>query len=191
MTITFLLERLDTPLGKMLLACDQAGRLRIIDWLDYEDRMHELLRRQYPGVSVKLQDAGRKSAAAHAIEAYFGGDLTAIEGIEVATGGTEFQRAVWAALRDIPLGRTISYLELATRIGRPKAVRAVGLANGANPISVVVPCHRVIGSGVKSPLVGYGGGLERKRWLLEHEKAIAAAKPAMQASLPGICAPGE
>ena len=186
MTTTFLLERLSTPLGQMLLACDEAGRLRIIDWLDYEARMRELLRRQYPGVSVSLQETGQKSSAARSIESYFDGDLKAIEGIEVATGGTEFQRTVWSALRDIPLGRTISYLELATRIGRPKAVRAVGLANGANPISVVVPCHRVIGSGMKSPLVGYGGGLERKRWLLEHEKAIAATEPVMQASLPGL-----
>lgn len=185
MTTTFFLERLDTPIGQMLLACDEQGRLRIIDWLDYEQRMRELLRRQYPGTQVALVEVTERSPCARAIEAYFQGELDAINGIEVATGGTDFQRAVWDALRDIPTGKTISYLELATRIGRPKAVRAVGLANGANPISVVVPCHRVIGSGIKSPLVGYGGGLERKRWLLEHEKAIAA-EPAMQAGLPGL-----
>ena len=186
MSTTFLLERLDTPLGEMLLACDEQGRLRIIDWLDYEDRMRQLLRRQYPGTAVTLVETTEPSACSQAIKAYFEGDLAAIDGIEVATGGTDFQRAVWKALRDIPTGQTVSYLELATRIGRPTAVRAVGLANGANPISVVVPCHRVIGSGMKSPLVGYGGGLERKRWLLDHEKAIAAAEPSVQAGLPGL-----
>lgn len=186
MTTTYLLERLDTPLGEMLLACDEHGRLRIIDWLDYEGRMRELLRRQYPRTKVTLVETKEPSACAQAVQAYFAGDLEAINGIEVATGGTDFQRTVWEALRTIPTGTTISYLDLATRIGRPTAVRAVGLANGANPISVVVPCHRVIGSGVKSPLVGYGGGLNRKRWLLEHEKAIAAAEPARQAGLPGL-----
>jgi methylated-DNA-[protein]-cysteine S-methyltransferase len=87
----------------------------------------------------------------------------------VATGGTPFQRLVWAALREIAAGRTLSYAALAGRIGRPTAIRAVGLANGANPVGVVVPCHRVVGS--DSTLTGYGGGLARKRWLLEHEGA--------------------
>lgn len=186
MTTTFLLERLDTPLGEMLLACDEEGRLRIVDWHDYEDRMHALFRRQYPGELIGLRETAATSDAARAIQNYFDGDLQAIADIPVATGGTDFQRAVWRALREIPLGETISYLELATRMGRPTAVRAVGLANGANPVSVVVPCHRVIGSGVKSPLVGYGGGLQRKRWLLEHEKALAIAEPECQASLPGL-----
>ncbi len=83
--------------------------------------------------------------------------------------GTPFQRDVWAALREIPVGKTLSYGALAAKIGRPKAVRAVGLANGANPIGIVVPCHRVIGA--DSSLTGYGGGLDRKRWLLNHEGA--------------------
>ncbi len=88
-----------------------------------------------------------------------------------ATDGTDFQRAVWRELRRIPSGKTISYAELAKRIGRPKAVRAVGLANRSNPISIVVPCHRVIGS--DGSLTGYGGGMERKDWLLRHEGALA------------------
>ena len=83
--------------------------------------------------------------------------------------GTPFQKTVWRALREIPCGQAISYSELARRIGRPAAVRAVGLANGLNPISVIVPCHRVIGA--NGTLTGYGGGLERKRWLLSHEGA--------------------
>jgi methylated-DNA-[protein]-cysteine S-methyltransferase len=86
--------------------------------------------------------------------------------------GTDFQRTVWQALRRIPCGTTISYGELARRIGRPAAVRAVGLANGANPVGVVVPCHRVIGA--DGSLTGYGGGIERKRWLLAHERASAS-----------------
>jgi methylated-DNA-[protein]-cysteine S-methyltransferase len=98
---------------------------------------------------------------------YFAGDLTAIEKLRVETGGTHFQHEVWRALRDIACGTTISYAQLAERIGRPNAVRAVGLANGSNPVGIVVPCHRVIGA--NGSLTGYGGGIERKRWLLEHE----------------------
>ena len=101
------------------------------------------------------------------MEAYFAGNLAAIDEIRVETGGTPFQREVWAALRTIPAGTTLSYSALAVQIGRPKAVRAVGLANGANPISIVVPCHRVIGA--NNSLTGYGGGMQRKRWLLAHE----------------------
>ena len=99
--------------------------------------------------------------------AYFRGDLAALDAIAVETGGTAFQRDVWQALRDIRPGKTLSYAELARRIGRPRAVRAVGLANGANPVAIVVPCHRVIGA--DGTLTGYGGGLWRKRWLLDHE----------------------
>ena len=103
------------------------------------------------------------------MQAYFAGELDAIENLPVETGGTAFQRQVWAALRQIPRGQTESYGELAARIGRPRAVRAVGLANGANPVGIVVPCHRVIGA--NGTMTGYGGGVDRKRWLLEHEGA--------------------
>ena len=104
-----------------------------------------------------------------AVDAYFAGDLAALAAISWRTGGTDFQRSVWTALCAIPVGETVTYKQLAERIGRPSAVRAVGLANGANPVGVVVPCHRVIGS--DGSLTGYGGGLERKRWLLTHEGA--------------------
>jgi methylated-DNA-[protein]-cysteine S-methyltransferase len=93
--------------------------------------------------------------------------LLAIDNLPVKTGGTAFQREVWAALRAIPAGQTVSYGEMALRLGRPKTTRAVGVAIGANPVGVVIPCHRVIGA--DASLRGYGGGLERKRWLLEHE----------------------
>jgi methylated-DNA-[protein]-cysteine S-methyltransferase len=109
--------------------------------------------------------------AAGAIQAYFQHrNFVALETLKVAPMGTPFQRQVWAALRTIPPGTTISYGELATRLGRPTAMRAVGAANGDNPVSIVVPCHRVIGQ--DGSLVGYGGGIERKRWLLAHEGAI-------------------
>ncbi|MFA7669420.1 MAG: methylated-DNA--[protein]-cysteine S-methyltransferase [Burkholderiaceae bacterium] len=166
----FQLERIATPIGQMLVVTDDQGRLRAIDWADYETRMLQLMRQQYKGVSVTLLETQQESAATAPMRAYFDGNIAAIEGLEVVTGGTDFQRQVWAELCTIPHGQTISYGELAVRIGRPKAVRAVGLANGSNPISVVIPCHRVIGgSGV---LTGYGGGLHRKQWLLEHEHAL-------------------
>ncbi|HMV72765.1 MAG TPA: methylated-DNA--[protein]-cysteine S-methyltransferase [Pseudomonadales bacterium] len=165
--LSFTLERLDSPIGPMLLVTDDQQRLRALDWLDHESRMQTLLQRHYRH-EVELREATGRSAPLLAVRAYFDGDITATDGLPVAMGGTEFQRKVWTALRDIPAGQTWSYRELATRIGQPKAVRAVGMANGANLISIVVPCHRVIGS--DGSLTGYGGGLQRKQWLLEHER---------------------
>ena len=107
------------------------------------------------------------------IETLFAGAPHAIESIEVRTGGTPFQRRVWNALRRIPSGVTQSYGELARAIGKPGAARAVGLANGTNPVVIVVPCHRVIGA--DGSLTGFGGGIERKRWLLEHERNWSSA----------------
>jgi methylated-DNA-[protein]-cysteine S-methyltransferase len=103
---------------------------------------------------------------------FFEGECAAIDQLEVASIGTPFQKTVWRALRGIGSGSTLSYSALARRIGSPNAVRAVGLANGANPIGIVVPCHRVIGA--SGALTGYGGGLHRKRWLLAHERALPA-----------------
>jgi methylated-DNA-[protein]-cysteine S-methyltransferase len=168
----FLLDRVMTPLGAMLVVADTAGRLRALDWSDYEARMHRLLQRHY-GSTLTLSDGAVPKAIGESLERYFNGELGAIDAIPVATGGTVFQREVWDALRTIPAGRTVNYGALAQKIGRPKAVRAVGLANGANPIGLVVPCHRVIGA--DSSLTGYAGGLERKRWLLRHEGALAGA----------------
>jgi methylated-DNA-[protein]-cysteine S-methyltransferase len=112
--------------------------------------------------------------ARRSLQAYFEGDLDAVTCLPTATNGTDFQRTVWDALRRIPVGHTISYGALAVQIGRPTAMRAVGLANGANPIAIVIPCHRVIGA--NASLTGYGGGLDRKRWLLQHESACSAAR---------------
>jgi methylated-DNA-[protein]-cysteine S-methyltransferase len=113
----------------------------------------------------KRDDAALSEARAQ-LQAYFAGELRGFE-LPLAAEGTPFQQRVWRALCDIPYGETISYGELARRIGQPAAARAVGLANGQNPIAIVVPCHRVIGA--NGSLTGYGGGLERKRWLLAHE----------------------
>ena len=161
------LERIDTPIGELLLVADRDKNLRAVDWTEYEPRMRRLLRLHYGEDGFTLEPATSPSNLAAAMKNYFGGELGAIDNLPVQTAGTPFQRAVWSALRDIPRGVTESYSKLAQRIGRPAAVRAVGLANGSNPIGIVVPCHRVIGA--DGTLTGYGGGLERKRWLLAHE----------------------
>lgn len=161
------LDRLATPIGEALLVTDGDGRLRALDWADYEPRLRQSLRRHYGAVAPSVGRA--PDAIRRALEDYFAGNLAALDAIDCATAGTDFQRAVWAGLRAIAPGETLSYGMLAARLGMPKAVRAVGLANGANPIGVVVPCHRVIGA--DGSLTGYGGGLARKRWLLRHEGA--------------------
>jgi len=163
----FLIDRLPTPAGEMIVVADAEANLRVIDWTEHEDRMKLLLDRQYGRGNYTLKPARDPGGLTSAMRRYFKGDLSVIDKLPVKTAGTPFQRSVWKALRKIECGRTISYAELARRIGRPKAVRAVGLANGQNPVSVVVPCHRVIGS--NGNLTGYGGGLPRKKWLLEHE----------------------
>ena len=170
---TLTLDRIATPVGDVLLVTDLDGTVRALDFSDYEARMTRLLRRHAPDAIVV--EGRAPSTVRSAVEAYFGGDLRVLDGVTVKTGGTDFQRAVWAALRAIPAGETRSYGQLASAIGSPRAVRAVGMANGQNPIGVIVPCHRVIGA--NGTLTGYAGGLERKRWLLEHERK-AAAQPA-------------
>lgn len=165
-TSAFTVETMATPIGDLLLVADDAGRLRAIDWLDHEARMLLLLRRYY-GKALTLAPGAVARTLTDALRAYFAGDLSAVDGLPCEISGTPFQRAVWLALRGIPSGQTLSYAALAQRIGSPVAVRAVGLANGANPISIVLPCHRVIGS--NGTLTGYAGGLPRKRWLLAHE----------------------
>ncbi len=165
--LVFTLDRLEVPIGTMLAVTDVEGRLRALDWHEYESRMHRLLRLHYGRDGVTLSEGRMPERLRAALLAYFGGDLSAIETLPVATGGTAFQREVWRALRAIPAGETRSYGALAREIARPLSVRAVGLANGANPIGVVVPCHRVIGK--DASLTGYAGGIARKRWLLTHE----------------------
>ena len=167
--LTLFTSTLETPTGIMRLATDDLGRLRFLDWEDSAVRWRPLLERLYRAAGGVRFDATQGAAwpVCDRLSAYFAGDLAAIDGVPVESAGTPFQRTVWAALRRIPAGETWTYTQLAARVGRPEAVRAAGTANGANPISVVVPCHRVIGA--DGALTGYGGGIARKQWLLAHE----------------------
>ena len=160
-------DRVDTPTGRMILLADEAGNLRALDWESHTQRLETLLRRHY-GNDPSRQTAHDPHGLASALSAYMAGELDALARVPVATNGTTFQRAVWAALRKIPSGTTTTYGALAALLGMPRASRAVGLANGANPIAIAVPCHRVVGA--NGALTGFGGGLERKRWLLAHER---------------------
>ncbi|MFN8533968.1 MAG: methylated-DNA--[protein]-cysteine S-methyltransferase [Dehalococcoidia bacterium] len=162
--------RVGSPVGLVMLVSDGPA-IVALDWADCQDRMDGLLRSRYGPVELT---AVADSPAAVLLRAYFAGDLCAIDAIAVDTAGTPFQRRVWAALRTIPVGTTVSYRDLAETIGSPRAVRAVGLANGSNPVSIVVPCHRVIGA--DGSMTGYAGGIERKRWLLAHEGARVQAR---------------
>jgi len=171
------LDRLTTPIGEALIVTDEAGMLRAFDWADRESGMARLLRLHYG--SLVPEPGAAPGNVKRLLRHYFEGDLGSLSAIEWRTAGTPFQRSVWAGLTTIATGETLSYGGLAAKLGCPRSVRAVGLANGSNPISVVVPCHRVIGA--DGSLTGYGGGLERKRWLLNHEGAVFRDNPVRRA----------
>ncbi|HYS32536.1 MAG TPA: methylated-DNA--[protein]-cysteine S-methyltransferase [Streptosporangiaceae bacterium] len=156
---------IDSPIGPLTLIA-QDGRLAGVhmEVTRYEPDAAAL------GAAVPSESEPVLDAAAGQLGAYFSGELTSFD-LPLTLGGTEFQRAVWAGLRAIGYGETISYSELARRIGQPSATRAVGLANGRNPVAIVVPCHRVIGA--DGSLTGYGGGMERKRFLLGLEQRVS------------------
>jgi len=155
-----------SPVGIVTIVSDGSA-VRAVDFDGYESRMHRLLIRYCGAYQLKkVRNAGGFTAL---LKAYFDGDLAALADIPTATSGTPFQKKVWAALRKIPVGTTTTYQAIAARIGKPLACRAVGLANGANPVALIIPCHRVIGA--NNRLTGYGGGLDRKQWLLKHEGA--------------------
>jgi len=160
-------SRVATPAGSIVLV-ERGRALVALVFEDHWKGMSDELARRFGTFTFK-EDL-RTESAASALRRYFAGDLRALDSIEVDTGGTPFQQEVWRALRRIPAGSTWSYARLAREIGRPSATRAVAAANGANPVSIVVPCHRVVGS--DGSLTGYGGGLSRKRWLLVHEGAL-------------------
>jgi methylated-DNA-[protein]-cysteine S-methyltransferase len=141
------------------------ARLCALDYVGYEQRMKDLLKPRY-GI-VRLKKSPDPCGFSSRIRAYLHGEYRALDEIPVSTGGTPFQQGVWAALRTIPPGTVMSYGEMAAQLGQPRAFRAVGAANALNPIAIVVPCHRLVGA--NGNLIGYAGGLERKRWLLEHE----------------------
>jgi methylated-DNA-[protein]-cysteine S-methyltransferase len=162
------LDRLSTPIGESMILTDEAGYLRALDWADREFDVSRPLRLHYG--SVVPEPGTAPENVRRLLRSYFEGDLDCLGEIEWRTAGTAFQRSVWTALTAIAPGKTLSYGALASKLGCPKSVRAVAQANAANPISIVVPCHRVIGA--DASLTGYGGGIERKRWLLNHEGAI-------------------
>jgi methylated-DNA-[protein]-cysteine S-methyltransferase len=159
-----LIDRISSPLGSLLVISD-GERLCALDYADYEQRMLKLLRARYE--EMRFQNARNPGGVRRLIHAYLAGDVACIDSIPVNTGGTSFQQKVWQALRAIPPGTVLTYGQLAVRLGRPAAYRAVGMTNALNPIAIVVPCHRLVGA--NGALTGYAGGLERKRWLLAHE----------------------
>lgn len=165
------LAKMASPIGEILLVTDGQA-LVSLDYEGYEARLMRLLAKRYGNVELEQPSDIEGFTALETdliarISAYLGGDLTAVDSIAVNPGGTKFQANVWQALRSIPPGTIMSYGELARQLGNPNAVRAVGTTNSLNPISIVLPCHRVIGA--NGSLTGYAGGLDRKRWLLEHE----------------------
>jgi len=157
-------DEIPSAIGTVLLVTEGA-RLCALDYVGYEQRMTDLLKLRYGNFCLKKSPdpCGFSSR----IRAYLCGEYRTLDEILVSTGGTPFQQGVWAALRTIPPGTVMTYSEMAAQLGQPRAFRAVGAANALNPIAIVVPCHRLVGT--NGSLTGYAGGLERKRWLLEHE----------------------
>lgn len=159
-------DQVRSPLGTLtIVAADDA--ICALAFPVARSRMLARIRSRFPGVVLKRRPD--PNGYATRVHAYFSGDLWALDGIAVDCGGTSFEEQVWKALRAIPAGATTTYRELAEVVRDPRAVRAVGLANARNPVCLVIPCHRIIGS--DGHLKGYAGGIWRKRWLLEHEGA--------------------
>jgi methylated-DNA-[protein]-cysteine S-methyltransferase len=165
--MTYELTTLDTPLG-VARALVRDGKLNAFQLARWTPRTSSPFARLH---TLDVRNALDPAGVASALTAYFRGELDALAAIDVDPDGTPFQHRVWAALRTIPAGETWSYGQLARTLDMPSASRAVGAANGANPCWIVVPCHRVIGASGK--LTGYAGGLDVKRWLLDHERAHA------------------
>ena len=160
-------DKIATPLGPLWVICDEQYRLRAVEWEEHSNRMEELLDIHYRAEGYERVAASNPDGLSQKLADYFSGDLSVIESLPTATAGTPFQRQVWQALRTIPCGQVMHYGQLAETLGRPGAARAVGAANGSNPVSIVVPCHRVIGR--NGTMTGYAGGVGRKEWLLRHE----------------------
>jgi methylated-DNA-[protein]-cysteine S-methyltransferase len=156
--MTTFYTRMESPLGPLLLTSDGLA----LTMMAMHDQKHSAAPQAH-----WVQDEAPFAEACSQLEDYFSGRLRQFD-LPLAPAGTPFQRRVWDALLDIPYGETQSYADIARRIGSPKACRAVGLANGQNPIAIIIPCHRVIGANGK--LTGYGGGLPRKQFLLELEQ---------------------
>jgi methylated-DNA-[protein]-cysteine S-methyltransferase len=159
-------DEFESPIGRILFASDGEG-ICALDYADYQSRMESLLARRFGAFQFRC--GSDPWHLKRRLQSYFDGDLLALDDTPVSMGGTAFQEQVWKALREIPVGHTQTYGELAAHLGRAQAARAVGHANALNPVAIIVPCHRVIGA--SSALTGYAGGLARKEWLLRHEKS--------------------
>ena len=159
-----MIDKIDFALGQILLVSD-GEKLCAVDFADYESRMMKLLVKRYG--AFHLTEQPNPQGFSNRLRAYLAGDFSSIEDIPVSTGGTVFQQQVWQTLRSIPSGTVVTYGELAQKIGKPTAHRAVGMTNSLNPVAIVLPCHRVVGA--KAKLTGYAGGLACKQWLLQHE----------------------
>jgi methylated-DNA-[protein]-cysteine S-methyltransferase len=155
----------DSPVGPLTLVASAGA----VAGLYMTDQRHRPPGESF-GEPADDPDGEPFAAASRQLREYFGGERTGFD-LPLALDGTAFQRRVWAALQEIPYGHTVSYGQLADRIGQPSASRAVGLANGKNPVGIIVPCHRVVGA--DGGLTGYGGGIERKRYLLAHEQRVS------------------
>lgn len=171
MTLALLEHEVSTPIGSLLLIVDGAGALRAAEWADGRERLPRLLRQHYGSGAFTLTASATSPEFHDAFQAYFAGHTRALDELRIKTGGTAFQARVWQALRTIPPGRPLSYHSFGLRLGLPRHARAIGHANAANPLNIIVPCHRLVGG--SGHLTGYAGGLDRKRWLLEHEAAHA------------------
>lgn len=163
----FLSDRISTPIGDMVLVA-RDGVLLLLEFVDKGERVTREMRARFGDVA--LQPTQNPFGFSHIIRDYFAGDISAIDNLTTDGGGTAFEKQVWAELCKIPSGTTKSYGEIARKLGDINLSRAVGTANGKNPVAIVVPCHRVIGA--DGSMTGYGGGLERKEWLLRHEGAL-------------------
>jgi O-6-methylguanine DNA methyltransferase len=160
---------LESPLGRIAVATTNDG-VHAIEFTESERPADWRFARRLVDAAFAWSDRGRD--VADRVTRYFDGDVAALDDVRVAAAGTPFQRRVWAALRRIPVGETTTYGRLAAALGCPGSARAVGAANGANPVAIAVPCHRVVGA--DGTLTGYAGGLERKRFLLRHEAGALA-----------------
>jgi methylated-DNA-[protein]-cysteine S-methyltransferase len=165
----FFIDELATPLGQLQIISDSKGAIRLVGWHEGEERYHGTLRRWHGEIGLTK----KKDAFGHtkAMRDYFAGDIHVLDKLPVASEGTDFQKKVWKTLRKIPAGETWSYGQMARHMGQASAMRAVGAANGRNPLPIVVPCHRVIGG--DGSLTGFGGGLPTKQFLLALEQRIA------------------
>lgn len=170
-----LTDAIPTPLGELRIWATAEHEVCFVDFADNEERAAKLLGRRFGA----WDERRAQLAASERLGEYFNGTIDALDGLAVSTGGTPLQARLWAELRSIPPGETLSYGELAARLDRPAAARAIGAACGLNPVAIALPCHRVVGA--SGALTGYAGGTQRKRWLLEHEREATARAGSVRA----------